>query len=75
MVTVRTVAPGASSRAWAACPAKCVSTVSVCESSALVSAMSPGRRSCGSTLWQMTAVRGRPRERPGPSATPASIAR
>ena len=58
MVAVRTVAPGARSRACAAWPAECVSTVSARLSRALVSATSPGRRSCGSTLWQMTAVRG-----------------
>ena len=69
MVTVRTVAPGASSRAWAACAAEWVSTVSTCDSRARVRATSPGRRSCGSTLWQMTAVRGRPVWRPRPAMT------
>ena len=58
MVTVRTVAPGASSRAWAAWAAEWVITVSARLSRARVRATSPGRRSCGRTLWQMTAVRG-----------------
>ena len=56
---VSTVAAGASSLACAACPAECVITVSTCDSRALVRATSPGLRSCGSTLWAMTAVRGR----------------
>src|SRR5690348_2621498 len=68
MATVRTVAAGARSRAWAAWAAEWVITVSARESRARVSGMSPGRRSCGRTLWQMTAVRAdRPR--------PAMIAR
>ena len=57
MVTVRTVAAGARSRAWAAWAAEWVITVSARVSKARVSGTSPGRRSCGRTLWQMTAVR------------------
>ena len=56
MATVRTVAPGARSRAWAAWAAEWVITVSARESRARVRVTSPGRRSCGRTLWQMTAV-------------------
>ena len=58
MATVRTVTPGARSRAWAAWAAEWVITVSARPSRARVSGTSPGRRSCGRTLWQMTTVRG-----------------
>ena len=57
MATVRTVAPGASLCASAAWAAEWVITVSARLSRARVSGTSPGRRSCGRTLWQMTAVR------------------
>ena len=56
MATVRTVAPGARSRAWAAWAAEWVITVSARLSRARVRGTSPGRRSCGRTLWQMTTV-------------------
>jgi len=57
MVTVRTVAPGASWRAWAAWAAEWVMTAPARRSRARARATSPGRRSCGRTLWQMTTVR------------------